>query len=157
MRNVLLASAILVGIGSRAFAADVEYQADNNPPIRFHHVTPIFVIRQGSMMIPIQSGLTPLDKGFSSVNCVSATGCIVTARVTVSMTNTEYPTVSAYVDGIAMTPPSYLTGLGASTLIAQQSTTVAAGAHKLQSQLDQQTEEGDIVGWEVEYTVFPLK
>jgi hypothetical protein len=155
MHRALLLSAILFGIASQSFAADVEFQSDDAPPIRFHKAAKI-IIRQGTKPIKIQSGLTPLDKGNSLINCASAAGCLITAKewITVDAYEGAYP--SAYVDGVAMNPAptAYASWINQS---AQQSAVVSQGEHKLQSQVYQQVAGGNITGWNVEYTVYESK
>lgn len=155
MLRMIWLGAMLASCGSQALADDVEFQFDGNPPIRFHHAHPNTVIRQGTKAIEIQNGLTPLDRA-GSVNCESASGCIVTAKVWVNFDGgTSYPTISAYIDGVAMKPASQqYTGV---VETAQQSVLVAQGSHTLQSQVSQTISQGYALGWNAEYAVYDLK
>lgn len=155
-RIAALSSAMAILLGTSAVADDIEFQLDDGAPAHFHHASPSLIVRQGNKAIPIQDGLTPLDKGLKPINCLSAAGCLVTAKVWFSVSEfRESHTVSAYVDGVAMNPaplpPSWIVHS------AQQSAVVAQGMHTLQSQVIQQGAGGTIVGWNVEYAVYELK
>jgi hypothetical protein len=155
-KTAAISALMVVGLGTQAIAADIEFQFGNDPPIRFHHVRPTIVVRQGTKEIQIQDGLTPLDNVSRKINCRSATGCLVTAKVWVSFDgNDNGPTVSAYVDGVAMEPiptPNY-----SNPLAAQQSAHVHQGMHIFQSQVSQGSQYGNITGWSVEYAVYDSK
>jgi hypothetical protein len=155
-RTVALFALMAIGLGTQAIAADIEFQFGNDPPIRFHHAPQIIVVRQGIKEIQIQAGLTPLDIGHRPITCRSAMGCFVTAKVWVTFNGGENsPSVSAYVDGVAMEPiPS---SFGADPLTAQQSAHITQGMHKFQSQVRQGGQFGNITGWNVEYAVYDSK
>lgn len=152
MKLVMLLWASTVGLlaGGSALAADVEYDLGNTH-IKLHDTHPLIVINQGVGPIGIAAGKTDLGKA-RTIKCVSAAGCLITAKIWVSFMNMEFPTVSAYVDGVAMEPANIITG--STVLTAQQSTLVPVGVHTVQAQVTQQTAQGDVTGWNAEFAKY---
>jgi hypothetical protein len=151
MRKMTVVSAVMfIGLGAQAVAADIEFQSDNGPPIRFHNSTPLVVIHQGTNPIPLKDGKTTLDV-LRKVFCKSVTGCVITARVWVTFDSAYCSTLSAYVDNVRINPPDECR-LGSNGYV-QQSTIVSMGRHTIQSAMGSPG-DGEVHGWEAEYTVY---
>lgn len=151
MRGALLLSAILVIFGSRAFAEDVEFQLDSNTPLRLHSAHSLVVIHKITKSISIGAGTTALDP-LRTIECRSTAGCVVTANVTIGYNVNYCPSVSAYVDGVAMTP-SFATCDDVLTL--QQSKKIATGTHTIQTEITEQSGgDGTVLSLEAEYTLY---
>ena len=151
--TVALFALMTVGVCTQAIAADVEIESGNVPPVRFHHVHPTIIIHQGMKPFQITGGGTfPLDKLRKFV-CKSATGCVITAKVSVNYDSYVGMYASTFVDGVAMNPPGINTG--DQLALAQESVVVPNGSHTIQSEvIVGQDAVGNVTSFEAEYAIY---
>jgi hypothetical protein len=150
-RTVALFALMAIGFGTIAIAADVEFESSDHAPIRFHRVHPLVVIQQVTKQIRIGAGTTPIDH-LRTVDCRSVTGCVITAKALAEVSSVECPSLSAYVDGVAMQP---LGESCAPQVVVQESAMVTPGQHTIQSEITEpQDGSGSVLSFEAEYTVY---
>ena len=148
--TLLLVSALGPFAGGSALAADIEYDTAT-AHVRIYEAKPLIVIDQGVQPISIVAGKTNVGRT-RTIKCRSAAGCLITAKIWASFSNMEFPTISAYLDGVAMEPTNIITG--SMVLTAQQSALVPGGIHTMQVQVTQQTAQGEVTGWNFEYAKY---
>jgi len=151
MYKILLAIALVLGIGPQALAADVEYDSGDGPPMRFHSTEQTVIIHKDIHPINLV-GNTALDDLRTFV-CKSSAGCVVTAKIWVSTQGgAGRATVSGYIDNRRMGPASFPNG--SDILTAQQSAIVDTGLHTVRTKGDD-SEIGCIAtGFEIEYAIY---
>jgi hypothetical protein len=150
-RKTLLATAMLVmGLGTHSLAADVEFESRDGLPLRFYHAQPLIIVHQGLTSILSGYGNTPLDE-LRTINCKSASGCLVTTKLLVDYTPENCPAASTFLDGAEMNPGPAFTCNGQS--ITQQSAIVSKGDHTIQSAIMCLNHQGcgRVTSYEAEY------
>ena len=151
MRNVLLLSAFLVGLNTQGFSADIEFQSDTNAPIRFRNAQPIVIVHQKLTPFLVQRYTTAPIDALRTFQCRSVDICVITVSA-IMQAPANCPTVSAYVDGVAMLPAGVATCDGQAVL--QQSAIVRVGLHTIQSQVTTGPQATTVKKFEAQYTIY---
>ena len=156
MHMPMVCALISIGLCAQAFGMDVEFQSDRDPPIRFHHAAPTLIVHRGLKPITFGYGNTPLDSP-RTFTCGSASGCLVTAKTSAGFNQSTCPVVSAFLDGVAMNPPTV--DLCETQSIAQQSAIVSMGKHTIQCEVMEPVQgyQGATTGFEAEYEINTVK
>jgi hypothetical protein len=153
-RRSFLVVAAAAGIWSAAYAAD-----DADAPVRWHGRDTVKIMRASMKPITLLVGDNAVDNPHTFI-CKSANGCVVTIMTSIQETNdssTENETCS-YVDGIPGAPGCVPNPAGSSRLliITNQQQRVGLGSHVAQTIVNASNSGSQILGWNVEYTIYEL-
>jgi hypothetical protein len=152
LKHTLLLATAFTAMTSFACAGD-----NDDPPILYHGPGMTVIMKSSTRHTNLVVGDNALDK-VRTFECKSSAGCVVVLSASFVRSGVVAGTVTnSYVDGQAATPVNPNDGHDRDSVVIRSQKVVAQGLHTVQTLVHSDNVEGQIVAWEVDYTVYERK